>query len=113
MIRAFVLSLAMIAVALPAAAHKLRVFAFVEGETVKVEAKFSSGRIPKAGEVRVMDAEEALVLTLPLDPEGMTSFPLDPDAAADGLMIEVRAGDGHSNYWLLTPADIQRGRVGQ
>ena len=113
MIRAALLSLMMIAVALPAAAHQLRVFAFVEGETVNVEAKFSTGRIPASGEVRVLDAAETLILTLPLDPDGVTSFPLDRDAAAEGLLIEVQAGEGHSDYWLLTPEDIERGQLSQ
>ena len=112
MIRAAVLALAMIAAAFPAAAHKLRVFASVTGETVSVEAKFSTGRIPKSGEIRVFDASESLILTLPLDPEGVTSFPLDAEAAAGGLMIEVEAGEGHQNYWLLTPDDIARGQSG-
>lgn len=112
MIRAAVLALTIIAAAFPAAAHKLVVFASVTGEIVNVEAKFSTGRIPKSGEIRVFDAAEALIQTLPLDPDGVTSFPLDADAAAEGLMIEVEAGEGHENYWLLTPDDIARGQNG-
>lgn len=112
MIRAAFLALTIIAAAFPAAAHKLVVFASVTGETVNVETKFSTGRIPKSGEVRVFDATEALIRTLPLDPDGITSFPLDADAATDGLMIEVEAGNGHKDYWLLTPDDIARGQNG-
>lgn len=112
MIRAGVLALAIIAAAFPAAAHKLRVFASVDGDVVNVEAKFSTGRIPKSGEIRVFDAKEVLIQTLPLDPGGVTSFPLDADRAADGLLIEVEAGKGHEDYWLLTPDDIARGQSG-
>ena len=112
MIRRAIIALAMIATAFPAAAHQLRVFASVSGDVVNVEAKFSTGRIPKSGEIRVFDAGEALIVTIPLEADGVTSFPLDPDASADGLMIEVEAGDGHSNYWLLTPDDIARGQSG-
>lgn len=112
MIRAVFLALTIIAAAFPAAAHKLVVFASVTGEIVNVETKFSTGRIPKSGEIRVFDAAEALIQTLPLDPDGVTSFPLDADAAAEGLMIEVEAGEGHENYWLLTPDDIARGQNG-
>ena len=39
--------------ATPAMAHQLNVFAFVEDGSVVVEAKFSTGRIPVSGEVRV------------------------------------------------------------
>lgn len=112
MIRSVFLALAIIAAAFPAAAHKLVVFASVSGETVNVEAKFSTGRIPKSGEVRVFDAKETLIQTLPLDPDGITSFPLNPDAGAEGLLIEVEAGEGHEDYWLLTPDDIARGQNG-
>ena len=111
MIRAAILALTIVAAASPAAAHKLRVFASVAGETVNVEAKFSTGRIPKSGEVRVFDAAETLIMTLPLDPDGVTSFPLGEDAA-EGLLIEVEASEGHEDYWLLTPDDIARGRNG-
>lgn len=112
MIRAALLSLTMVAVALPATAHQLRVFAFVEGEDVNVEAKFSTGRIPKSGEIRVFDAKETLIMTLPLDADGVTTFPLNPDVAAEGLLIEVEASEGHEDYWLLTPEDIARGQKG-
>lgn len=113
MIRGAILSLAIVAAAFPAAAHKLRVFAFVDGDVVNVETKFSSGRIPQAGEVRVFDAAEALLMTLPLDPDGVTSFPLPSEGADEGLMIEVEAGEGHDDYWLLTPEDIARGKTGE
>lgn len=96
-----------------AAAHDLRVFASVDGETVNVEAKFSTGRLPVAGEVRVFDADETLIETYRVDPDGVTSFPLVDGAAETGLMIEVEVGDeGHSDYWLLTPDDIARGQGG-
>ena len=111
MIRALVIALTIVAATSPAAAHKLRVFASVSGETVNVEAKFSTGRIPKSGEIRVFNAAETLILTLPLDPDGVTSFPLGEEAA-EGLLIEVEAGEGHEDYWRLTPDDIARGRSG-
>lgn len=99
----------MVALALPAAAHKLNVFASVSGETVNVEVKFSNGRAPKSGEIRVLDATESLILEMPLDPDGVTSFPLT-EQAKDGLIIKVKAGHGHEDYWLLTPDDIAKGQ---
>ena len=109
---AAILALAIVAAAFPAAAHKLRVFAFVDGDEVNVETKFSSGRIPQSGEVRVFDAKEALIMTLPLDPDGVTTFPLPSAGADEGLMIEVEVSEGHDDYWLLTPEDIARGQKG-
>lgn len=92
-----------------ALAHQLNVFAFVEGDTVVVETKFSSGKIPVSGEVRVLDAATDVIMTLALEEDGTVRFPLDMDIAAEGLMIEVSTGEGHSDYWILTPDDIANG----
>jgi nickel transport protein len=110
MIRAVAICLAL-AAATPLAAHDLRVFASVAGDTVAVESKFSSGRVPTGGEVRVFDASDALVMTLPVGEGGVTRFALPDGAAETGLRIEVEAGDGHSDYWLLTPGDIAHGQA--
>jgi len=106
------LLLAALAVAVTAAAafaHQLTVFAFVENGEVVVETRFSNGNAPQLGEVRVLDAENTPLLTLPLAGDGTARFPLDPAHAATGLMIEVSTGSGHENYWILTPEDIARG----
>jgi nickel transport protein len=92
-----------------AAAHPLLVFASVDGEEVLVEARFASGQPVQAGAVRVTDAGGAEVLRLPIAPGTPIRFPLGD--AEDGLMIEVDAGGGHENYWILTPDDIAAGRA--
>ena len=94
---------------LPGLAHGLSVFASVTGDTVTVEAKFSSGRPPVAGDIRVFDSANNLVLETQLLKDGSVSFPLMKEGQ-DGLRIEVKASDGHENYWLLTPADIKAGQ---
>lgn len=111
MIRGVILALAIFAVALPLAAHSLNVFASVSDDTVNVEVKFSNGKIPKSGEIRVLDAKEQLIMTIPLDPDGVTSFPVT-EQAKDGLVIEVVMSNGHEDYWLLTPDEIAKGRTG-
>lgn len=93
-----------------AMAHALRVFASVEGNTVNVEARFSNGRLPVEGEVRVYDASEDIIATYEIDPDGVTSFPLDDNARDTGLTIEVVVANGHSDYWILTPEDIASGQ---
>ena len=110
MIRAASALLLALALAGPAHAHRVNVLAFVEdGEEVVVEAKFSTGRVPVSGEVRVEDASGALLATYPLGPDGTARFPLDRAAAAQGLSITVVTGEDHEGYWLLTPADIAGG----
>lgn len=90
--------------AAPAAAHQLNVFAWVDGREVVVEGKFSSGRVPQIGVVNVYDAREALVRTLPIEADGTARFPLD--GGETGLRIELITGEGHEDYWILTPDDI-------
>jgi len=94
-------------------AHQLNVFAYVKDDTVIVEAKFSTGKIPVSGEVRVHDAENELLVTLRLQKDGSVWFPLDLEVAQGGLLIEVETGEGHDNYWILTPDDIARGMFSQ
>ncbi|MEM7566039.1 MAG: hypothetical protein AAF321_02295 [Pseudomonadota bacterium] len=102
-----------LALAGPALAHRVNVFASVAkgegGAEVVVEAKFSTGRIPTLGEVRVEDADGALLVTIPLESDGTARFPLDAEAASGGLSITVTTGDDHEGYWLLTPDDIAGG----
>ena len=108
MIRA--LAFALCVGALPVAAHDLRVFASVSGQTVTVESKFSSGRVPTGGEIRVLDAENTLLMTLEIGAGGETTFALPDGTAETGLMIEVDVSEGHSDYWMLTPDDIAYGQ---
>jgi nickel transport protein len=97
-------------IAAPALAHDLRVFARVDGDTVIVEASFSSGRVPTAGEITLSNAAGAILGTVPLDDDGETAFTL-PDAVRDtGMRIDVTVSEGHSDYWLLTPGDIAHGQ---
>jgi nickel transport protein len=90
----------------PALAHRLNVLAWIDGDEVVVEATFASGARPKVGMVRVYDGSDALIRTMGVDANGAARFPLD--GAAQGLRIEVDAGDGHKDYWILTPEDIAR-----
>lgn len=108
MIRA--LAFALCVAALPVAAHDLRVFASVSGQTVTVESTFSSGRVPTGGQIRVLDAENTLLMTLEIGAKGKTTFELPDGAAETGLMIEVDVSEGHSDYWMLTPDDIAYGQ---
>lgn len=93
--------------ATPALAHRLMVFAAVAEGTVTVETKFSNGNRPKAGTVTVFDGADREIRRLPLGPDGTARFPAE--GAAGGLRIEVRTGEGHDDYWILTPEDIAAG----
>ncbi|QPH54514.1 hypothetical protein [Pontivivens ytuae] len=105
-LRALTASLALIAPA-SAGAHQLNVFASVDCEAVLVEAKFSNGRAPVEGKVRVLDGENTLLTTLALEADGTRRVPLDGLDHSGGLVIEVDTGS-HDDYWILTPEDIAR-----
>ena len=93
----------------PALAHRLNVFASVEDGEVLVEAKFSTGRIPVSGAVRVSDAADVELATYELSSDGTVRFPLDRAAAGEGLSIVVTTSGDHEGYWILTPDDIAKG----
>ena len=69
--------LAALAIVQSATAHQLSVFAWVEGETVMVEARLPKGKHPKLGDVLVYDGEDRLLLKTELGPNGKASFPLE------------------------------------
>jgi nickel transport protein len=98
-----------VAVAAPALAHGLLVFARVDGEEVVADAKFSNGNPVKAGEFLVFDGNDVLLTTVEVGPDGTARFPLE--GADTGLKIQMDAGDGHEDYWILTPADIEAQRT--
>jgi nickel transport protein len=91
-------------VTLPVEAHKLTVFAWVEGDQVKVEGKLPKGRHPKQGTVLVYDGEDRLLLKKPIEPDGTAVFLLE--RWEGGLKIIMDIGEGHESYWILTPYDI-------
>ena len=91
-----------------ATAHQLSVFAWVEGDSVLVEATLPKGKHPKMGAVQVYDGEDRLLLKTELGPNGKASFPLENWET--GLRIVVDIGHGHQSYWILTPYDIQQQR---
>lgn len=90
-----------------AAAHQMTVFASVDCETVNVEAKFSNGNPVMIADVRVLDGENTLLLTLPISEDGTVAIPLESVDHSGGLSIEVDTGS-HDNYWIVTPDDIAR-----
>jgi nickel transport protein len=82
-------------------AHRITVFAWVEGDTVHVESKFSGGKRVQGGEVIVYDLEDNQLLTGKTDEQGEFSFTVPQQT---GLKVEVIAGMGHRGDWTI-PAE--------
>ncbi len=103
--KAIILILLMITGVSIANAHQLTVFAWIEGDTVMVQCRLSSGKHPKLGKVMVYDGNDHLIRETELRPDGTASFPLENWET--GYRIVVDIGQGHQSYWIMTPHDIR------
>lgn len=85
-------------------AHKVRVFAYVEGNNIVGETAFSGGKSAKNVAIEIHnEADNALITKTTSDEKGEFSLPI-PDLAREqrlNLLIVVNGGDGHKNSWLL------------
>ena len=89
-----------------ALAHKVNVFAWIEGDTVHTESKFSGGREARQATIEVYDGQNNRLLTGSTDDNGKFSFKI-PKATA--LRIVLIAGMGHQNEWRLDEAEVRQG----
>jgi nickel transport protein len=92
----------------PAMAHRVNVFAYVEGDTVHVECSYSKSDRVRFGEIEVKNpATGAVYLTGKTDEQGNFAFkvPEAARAAKADLQILLRAGEGHQNDWLIEAKD--------
>ena len=105
--RRLVFVAALLGLGLEANAHQLNVFASTDCESVLVEAKFSTGRRPVSGEVRILDGENRLLATGTLTDKGTLDIPWTELQTSTGLLVEVRSG-AHDDYWIMTPEDIAK-----
>lgn len=113
--RIFILAAAFVFIlASQAAAHRVNVFAFVDGPEIQVECGFNRGAPVKGGEVKVL-AEQggAVLLSGQTDAEGLFRFPVPEGARGGGLLIRVNAGEGHQGEWLISAAALAQSASGE
>lgn len=94
MMRALILLLALFAAITPAAAHKLKVFATVEGDAVKGYAFFVGGGRAQQVSWVAKGADGRAVATGATDDEGRFSFAVPPPPVPD-ITITVDTHEGH------------------
>jgi nickel transport protein len=100
----FLLALVFVAAAVPAAlAHKVNIFAYVEGNTVYTESYFSDGKPVAGGLIEVQDRQGATLLEGETDEKGLFSFPL---SEKEDLTIILNAAMGHRNTFLLKGSEM-------
>ena len=103
----------LLALSAPAAAHRVNVFAYLEGDTVQVESSFAGGGPVRQGKVVVVDSQTGQeLLTGETNAQGKFSFPLPPAAVARkaDLRIVLEASMGHQGEWLLKAATYLAGK---
>ena len=88
----------------PAYAHKVMVFAWVDGNTVFTQSKFSGGKKVKGGKIAVYNTHKKILLEGKTDNEGKFSFEV-PEKTT--LKIVLYAGTGHRAEWTVPKEDIE------
>lgn len=87
-------------------AHKVTIFAWVEGHTVFTESKFSGGRVARNARIEVYNMAGDKLLEGQTDDQGKFDFqPPQPEA----LRIVLLAGAGHRNEWRLAADEFGNG----
>ena len=84
-------------------AHRVTVFAWVEGDTVYTESKFSGGKRVVDGTIKVYDGADTVLVEGRTDDQGEFSFKIP---GKPPLTIELNAGMGHMAKWTLTSEDL-------
>lgn len=85
----------------PAFAHKLKVFALVDGDHIAGSAYFVGGARAAGAAITVSDAQGTELARLVPDAEGAFRFP--PTQRIDHVIL-ADTGDGHAARWTI-PAD--------
>ena len=79
-------------------AHNVTVFAWVDGDTIHTQGKFSGGKRVKNAPIFVYDSKDVLLLEGKTDENGMYSFKIPQKTA---LKIVLKASMGHLAVWKL------------
>lgn len=85
-------------------AHKVMIFAWVEGDKVFTESKFSGGKKVKGGKILVYDLKGKNLLEGKTDDKGEFSFAV-PEKTT--LKIVLQAGMGHRAEWTVPVDEIE------
>lgn len=86
-----------------ALAHRVNLFAWVEGDTVHTESKYPDGRRVQEGLIRVLDREGRELLQGKTNERGEFSFPIP---RREDLQIVLEAGMGHRADWTLSREEL-------
>ena len=88
----------------PALAHKVTIFAWVEGDTVFTESKFSGGRKAVNAPVVIYDKDGKKLLEGKTDNKGEFSFKIPK---ITDLRVVLNATMGHKAEWMISEKEIR------
>ena len=97
------LMLFLLCFSVPAFAHKVYLYAWVEGDTVFTESYFGAGAKVKDGLIEVFDPDGKKLFEGHTNPKGECAFKIPQKT---NLRIVVKAGMGHRGEYLLKAEDI-------
>ena len=89
-------------------AHRVVVFAWIEGDMVYTQSKFPGGARVSNGAITVYDETGRALLTGKTDDQGEFSFPLPALQSPSELKVVLNAGMGHQGYWVLKREEVGR-----
>ena len=87
----------------PAQAHKVNVFAYVEEGKIHVESYFPDGKPAAGGGIEVFDSQNQKVAEGVTDKDGKCVIPVPKK---DDLTIVINASMGHKNSYLLKKSEL-------
>ncbi len=93
-----------VALAAPVRGHKIVLFAWVEGDRVHVESKFSGGRKPVSAPITIYDLDGHKLLEGTTDSNGAFVFKAPAKIA---MKIVLSAGMGHQAEWQVKAAEFE------
>jgi nickel transport protein len=88
----------------PALAHKVMIFAWVEGDTIFTESKFSGGKKAINAPVVIFDKDGKKLLEGKTDNKGEFSFKIPK---VTDLRIVLNAAMGHKAEWMIPESEIR------
>ena len=100
----FLTSIILIGSNVPALAHKVMIFAWVEGDTVFTESKFSGGKKAINASVEIFDKDGKKLLEGKTDNKGEFSFKMPK---VTDLRIVLNAAMGHKAEWTVPESEIR------
>ncbi len=90
-----------------ALAHKVNLFAYVEGGRIYTESYFPDGRPVTEGRVELRDATEQMLVSGMSDDQGLYDCKI-PNVT--DLTIHIIASMGHRNSFMLSKTEIEAGQ---